>query len=361
MNNFQESGAQPLQRAPTIRLIAWELTRCCGYSCVHCRASASSGPYTGELTTAECEEVLKNIASFGNPVIILTGGEPLLRCDIFHIIEYGTALGLKMVMATCSSLLTVQIAARLKKAGVRRISLSIDSVDPQIHDQFRGFSGAFDAVMKGCQAARMATLEFQVNTTVTNDNVEQLPGLLKLAEREGAVAFHPFLLVPTGRAEGLEMMGLSAPVYEKVLHWICSQNVESKIAIKPTCAPHYCRIAAQRGVGARMKTGHDTMTRGCLGGHGFAFISHRGRVQMCGFLQECAGELRENGWDFRSVWESSPFFEQLRRKDQYGGRCGYCKYWKRCGGCRARAFAASGNCFSEEPFCLYQPQQAGSR
>ncbi|KMQ51900.1 Radical SAM domain heme biosynthesis protein [Chitinispirillum alkaliphilum] len=340
--------------SPPVRLIAWEVTRSCKFKCLHCRASARDGLYSDELTTEECEKLLENIASFSKPIIILTGGEPLLREDIFHIIEFGRSLGLKMVMASCSPSLNRDLCKKLKRSGVERISLSIDSPFPEKHDFFRGVSGAFEAMIRVFKAVRGAGLEFQINSTITRMNMDDLPGLLRLAEEQGAVSFHPFLLVPTGRAKELTGYTLSAREYEGVLKRICEQSIKSNIDIKPTCAPHYSRICAQRGLTGSSVRG--TITRGCLGGHGFAFISHRGVVQICGFLDRSAGELRPGGFDFRSIWNSSPFFKRIRSIESYKGKCGLCEYWKICGGCRARGLSVNGDCFAEEPFCLYRPK-----
>lgn len=343
-----------------LRLVAWEVTRSCGLRCLHCRASAQQGPYTGELTTAECERVLDGIAAFARPIVILTGGEPMLRDDIYHLAEYGTRLGLRMVMAPCGALLTEETCSALIKAGIRRISLSIDGADAQRHDRFRGVAGAFESVMRGIEAARSAGLEFQVNTTITKMNVDQLPAIFDLAASLGAVSFHPFMLVPTGRGSALADEGLTPSEYERVLNWIYDHRSLAGMSVKPTCAPHYYRILRQRerlaGRTVAPEThGLDAMTKGCLGGQGFAFISHRGIMQICGFLDLPAGDLRQAGFAVQPLWENSPLFRAVRDPDGYRGRCGKCDFRKVCGGCRARAFAATGDYLAEEPFCAYEP------
>jgi heme b synthase len=348
-------------RSNALRLVAWEVTRSCNLNCRHCRAAARHGPYEGELTTDECEKLLANIASFAKPIMILTGGEPMLRPDIYHIATYGTKLGLRMVMAPCGMLLTKESCARLMDAGIQRISLSIDGATSASHDAFRRVEGAFDGVMKGIEAARAAGLEFQINTTVTRLNVDELPAIFDLVVRLGAVSFHPFLLVPTGRGKELEEYELPPDEYERVLNWIYEHRSSSSMTLKPTCAPHYYRILRQRerdaGRAVKPEThGLDAMSKGCLGGQGFAFISHVGRVQMCGFLDLPAGNIKENGLDFKKVWEESAFFKEIRNLDGYGGRCGYCEYRRVCGGCRARAYAMSGDYLAEEPFCVYEPK-----
>jgi len=345
-----------------LRLVAWEVTRSCNLNCRHCRAAAEKGPYTGELSTDECEELLRNIAGFAKPIIILTGGEPMLRPDIYHIAEFGNALGLRMVMAPCGKLLTEDTCAKLIAAGIRRISLSIDGATATSHDSFRRVKGAFDSVMSGVSAARKAGLEFQINTTVTKLNIDELPAIFDLAIKLGAVSFHPFLLVPTGRGKELADQEIAPEDYERVLTWIYEHRTIAGISLKPTCAPHYYRILRQKeklaGRSVAPEThGLDAMTKGCLGGQGFAFVSHVGVVQICGFLDVPAGDLRANGLDFKSVWETSPLFKEMRDLDKYHGRCGRCEYRRVCGGCRARAYASTGDYLAEEPYCVYEPQQ----
>lgn len=346
---------------PPLRLIAWEVTRSCNLNCRHCRAAAHNGPYQGEFSTEEAERFLANVAGFAKPIIILTGGEPMLRKDIFHLAEYGTQLGLRMVMAPCGMLLTEESCGRLIDSGIQRISLSIDGASAESHDAFRRVDGAFEGVMRGAEAARAAGLQFQINTTVTKMNVEELPAIFDLAVRLGAVSFHPFLLVPTGRGKELADYELPPEEYERVLNWIYEHRESADLTLKPTCAPHYYRILRQRERAAGRKVrpethGLDAMTKGCLGGQGFAFVSHIGVVQMCGFLDTPAGDLRENGLDFQKIWEDSPFFAQIRDLNGYGGRCGYCEYRRVCGGCRARAYAMNGDYLAEEPFCVYEPK-----
>lgn len=343
-----------------LRLVAWEVTRSCNLNCRHCRAAAEKGPYTGELSTEECEKLLRNIAGFAKPIIILTGGEPMLRPDIYHIAQFGTGLGLRMVMAPCGKLLTEDSCRKLVTAGIRRISLSIDGATAQSHDSFRRVKGAFDSVMEGIHAAHRAGLEFQINTTVTKLNIDELPAIFDLAISLGAVSFHPFLLVPTGRGKELADQEIAPKDYERVLTWIYQHRETAGISLKPTCAPHYYRILRQKErlagrTVAPQTHGLEAMTKGCLGGQGFAFVSHVGVVQICGFLDVAAGNLRDNGLDFQSVWENSPLFREMRDLDKYHGRCGRCEYRRVCGGCRARAYATTGDYLAEEPYCVYEP------
>ena len=342
------------------RLIAWELTRSCPLHCKHCRAAAQHGPYAGELSFEEVTRVIDSIAARFNPILILTGGEPMLRPDLCDIIRYAKNAGLRPVMATCGTLLTVEKAQEIREAGVERISVSIDGPDAESHDRFRGIPGAYAGTMKGIEAAKAGGLEFQVNTTVTRTNMNDLDAILAHAVELGAAAFHPFLLVPTGRGKELQAELLNADEYEQILHHIYDLRDKSPIPFKPTCAPHYYRILRQRETAAGRRVtpqthGLDAMSKGCMGGISFAFISHVGKIQICGFLEEEAGDLRANNFGFAAIWDTSALFRQLRDFANYKGDCGICEYRRCCGGCRARAFAVSGDYLDEEPYCAYEP------
>lgn len=334
------------------RLIAWEVTRSCMLACKHCRAAAQPTPYAGELTTDECRRLLDNIASFAKPIIILTGGEPMLRPDIYDIASCATGLHLPVVMAPCGALLDGQSVAKILASGVRRISISLDGATATSHDSFRGVPGAFDSALRGIQAARNGGLEFQVNTTITQHNIGELAEILDLAVRLGAKVFNPFLLVPTGRGKALADQEISPLQYEQTLDWLADQQGRGDILIRVTCAPHYQRIIRQKKLDL---AGHPV--KGCMGGQSFAFISHTGKVQICGFLDVECGDVRAEGLDFRRIWESSPVFLQMRDQSKYHGRCGRCEFARVCGGCRARAFAITGNYLDEEPFCTYEPKR----
>ena len=334
------------------QLIAWEVTRSCLLNCKHCRASATSEVRAGEFSTDECYRLLDNIASFSKPIIILTGGEPMLRADIYDIARYACKLGLPVVMAPCGLLVNNDTARQIADSGVRRISLSLDGATAATHDAFRGFAGAYQSVMDAIEASRAAGLDFQINSTISRHNFHEMNELLDLAVRVGASVFNPFLLVPTGRGRELIDQELSPQQYEEALHWLAAQQRRKDIQLRVTCAPHYQRILRQAGCGDL--AGHG---RGCMGGKGFAFVSHTGKVQICGFLDIECGDVRASGYDFRSIWESSPVFLQMRDVDHYHGRCGACEFRKVCGGCRARAYAVSGDYLGEEPFCTYKPKR----
>ena len=234
------TGREKVQAAggPPLRMIAWELTRNCNLNCLHCRARASCGPFEGELSTEECRKVLDSIASFSSPTIILTGGEPLMRDDIFDIIEYGQKKGLRLVIAINGTLLDEAKARRMKESGIMRVSMSLDGKDAGSHDSFRGVDGSFDSVMRAAKILTTVGLPFQINTTVTRLNVNDLEEIYALVKNIGAVAWHIFLLVPVGRGEGLKGEELNAKMYEDVLQWLYSVEKRNELEMKVTCAPH---------------------------------------------------------------------------------------------------------------------------
>jgi len=347
--------------SPEPRLVAWETTRNCNLSCLHCRASARHGKYAGELDTDACLRLVDQIAETGSPIVILTGGEPLLRDDIFTIARYGTDKGLRMVMAPNGTLITEATARQMKESGIQRISISIDGATPESHDNFRGVPGAYEGALKGARLAAEAGVDFQVNTTITQKNMENLPEIMDLAENIGAVAHHIFLLVPTGRGKDMADQAISADDYEETLNWFYDRKKTTGLQLKATCAPQYYRIFRQRarqdGESISFQThGLDAVTRGCLGGTSFCFISHVGIVQPCGFLElNCGDVTRET---FGTIWNHSETFLKLRDFSNLKGKCGRCEFKKVCGGCRARAYEATGDFLEEEPLCAYQPARA---
>jgi len=346
--------------ASALRLVAWETTRNCNLSCVHCRASATMGPYHGELDTQEGFRLMDQIAEVGKPIVILTGGEPLLRADIFDIAQYGTRQGLRMVMAPNGTLITEDIAHRLAAAGIQRLSISLDGAAADTHDEFRKVSGAFDGALRGIEYIKRAGIPFQINTTVTQVNLDQIPKIQQLAVALGAVAHHIFLLVPTGRGKYIVDQAITAEEYERTLNWFYEQRGKTPLELKATCAPHYYRILRQRsareGKSVSFQThGLDAVSRGCLGGIGFCFVSHVGDVQPCGFLATVCGNVRQAS--FAHIWKHAEVFTALRDYDRLEGKCGRCEFKRVCGGCRARAFEATGDYLAEEPLCSHVPHR----
>lgn len=345
---------------PMCRLIAWEVTRSCNLACKHCRAEAHTEPYPGELSTQEARALIDTFPHVGEPIIIFTGGDPMMRPDVYELIAYATAKGLRCVFSPNGTLITAETARKIREAGIQRCSISIDGANAESHDSFRGMPGAFAASLRGIEHLKAEGMEFQINTTVTRNNLLTFKKIFEMCERMGAVAWHIFLLVPMGRASGLADQVISAREYEDVLHWFYDFRKTTKMHLKATCAPHYYRIMRQRaqaeGVLVDMENfGMDAMTRGCLGGTGFCFISHVGQVQPCGYLELNCGNIRET--PFPEIWRHSIHFQEFRDKSAYKGKCGVCEYHKVCGGCRARAWSMDGDHMAQEPLCTHVPSK----
>jgi heme b synthase len=348
------------------RLVAWEVTRRCNLACVHCRAAAADHRFSDELSTEEGRRLLEDIASLAAPdrargpiIVILSGGEPLLREDILDLVRHGTGLGLRMVMAPNGTLLTEAKARALVDAGLRRVSISLDAALASRHDAFRRVPGAFEGAMRGMAAARTAGLAFQINSTLTRRTVGEMEALLDLAVREGAVAWHVFLLVEIGRAQGIAEEQMTPAEYERALTWLAGRHSGAPIEIRATCAPQFQRILRMPNVECGVQNGErprprEHGTRGCLAGTGFCFVSHRGILSPCGYLEIDCGSVRREG--FARAWRDSPIFRDLRDPAKLRGKCGACEHRAWCGGCRARAYARTGDYLAEEPCCLYTPR-----
>ena len=275
------------------RLIAFEVTRRCRYACRHCRANAYPDTSDEKLSTEQCKRILSGVADFGKCVIILTGGEPMERDDIYELIRYGRGLGLRMVMATSGYLIDDDSIVKLKKAGVSVLSFSLDGSSAETHDAFRGAKGAFEAVVSAAETARRAGVRFQINTTISKINADEVVGISELAKRLGAYCFNPFILVPTGRGKEIEDTMLDPVEYEAMLSELLGIKLQSEIEVRVTCAPQFARVCRQ----AKKKHLAGEVS-GCMGGKGFGFISYKGDVQTCGFLDVSAGNLIENSSDY---------------------------------------------------------------
>lgn len=372
---------------PPPRLIFWETTAGCNLHCIHCRRmTVADQLLPQDLSTAESFELIDQIASFARPILILSGGEPLFRPDIFDIARYATDKGLIVAMATNGTLITPEVAGKIKDSGIRRVSISLDGADAETHDFFRG-EGNFELALEGMRHLRAVGLPYQINTTVAKHDVHQMDELYQLALDVGVAALHLFLLVPVGcGVEIADDQMIDAEQYEGVLNWMYDREMEGRIELKATCAPHYHRIFRQRqaeerrqGIfrtrphshhrqkhaGGRPHGGSapeasreamNAMTKGCLAGTGVTFISHRGEVFPCGYLPVEAGNIRRES--FQSIWEEAKVFQDLRAFPQEGegGKCGVCEFRYVCSGCRARAYGQSGDYLDEEPFCTYIPK-----
>jgi len=358
------------------RLVFWESTAGCNLRCIHCRRIDVADRLVPEdLTTAESKALIDQIVAFSNPIFILSGGEPLMRPDIFTIARYATGRGLRVALATNGTLIDDRTAGRIVDAGVRRVAVSLDGATAATHDAFRALAGSFDQAVRGIQRLRARATSVQINTTVARHNIDELPEVLELARSLGADALHIFLLVPVGCGVEIADEQMIAPQdYERVLQWFYERDREGLVELKATCAPHYFRIVRQRLAAERRESppsharqqaaGHSSsqghpgglhaVTKGCLAGTGVCFISHKGEVFPCGYLPLRAGSVREQ--PLQEIWERSEVFQTLRDPDRLEGKCGLCEFKRICAGCRARAYGMTGNYLGEEPFCVYQPR-----
>ncbi len=340
------------------RIIAWEITRSCNLSCAHCRAAAEFGHYPGELSLEQIKSVIDDVVTISNPIFIVTGGEPLMRPDIWDIVDYMHEKGAMPVIGTNATMVTDEIAAKMAEHRIPRISVSIDFPTAEEHDGFRGQPGCFEESIEGIKAAKRHGVGVQVNMTVTTLNADRVEAVHDLSEELGVDAFHIFMLVPTGRGSDLLDKELPPEDYERVLEWAYERQKTSPLHFKPTDAPHYYRIIRQKAKAegkkvTREEYGLDAMTRGCLGGITFCFISHVGDVQPCGYFDMQLGNVKEQ--PFSQIWTESRVFNDLRDYSLLKGKCGACEYRAVCGGCRARALEITGDYLAEEPYCIYVP------
>ena len=324
-------------------IVSWNTTNACNMYCDHCYRDAGCKAEE-ELSTAEAKTLLEQIARAGIKIMIFSGGEPLMRPDIVELVAYAASLGLRPVFGTNGTLITLEMAQKLKAAGAMGMGISLDSMDREKHNKFRKFPGAWEGAVQGMRNCRAAGLPFQIHTTVMEWNNHELEDLTDFAVAEGAVAHHFFFLVPTGRAKTIEAESLRAEAYEDTLTRIMKKQQEVEIELKPTCAPQFLRIAAQMGLKTRFR-------RGCLAGTAYCIISPRGKVQPCAYLNMELGDVRQTPFD--EIWKNSEVLNKLRTLE-YSGGCGSCEYKRACGGCRARAaYYHEGDYMAEEPWCLY--------
>lgn len=324
-------------------IISWNTTNACNMYCKHCYRDAGAKA-ADELNTDEGKTLIDQIAGAGFKIMIFSGGEPLMRDDIFTLVNHARERGLRPVFGTNGTLITSKVAQKLKDSGAMAMGISLDSTDPEKHDQLRATPGAWQGALNGMRACREAGLPFQIHTTVMDWNMNEVEKLTDLAVEIGAIGHHIFFLVPTGRAVDIEEESLRAEQYEDLLQRIMKKQDEVKIELKPTCAPQFMRIAAQMGIKTRF-------SKGCLAGISYCIISPKGIVQPCAYLNIPAGNVRDK--PFGDIWRESEIFKNLRTEN-YSGGCGSCGYKKICGGCRARAYYYHNDYMAEEPWCLYQ-------
>lgn len=324
-------------------LISWNTTQACNISCLHCYRDAGDR-LRDELTTDEGKKLLDEAAACGFRIFVFSGGEPLLREDLTELIRYAKSIGLRPVLGTNGILLTPAKVAELKAAGLAAAGISVDSVSPERHDWFRQSAGAWAATVEGMRACKEAGLPFQVHTTVMDWNEAEVLAITDLAIEWGAIAHHIFFLVQTGRGDNIKDRSLSLEQQEALLERILDKQREVQIELKPTCAPQFMRIAAQKGIAMRF-------SKGCIAGTAYCVILPNGDLQPCPYFPLKAGNVRTDG--FANLWRESPLFQKLRN-EKTSGQCGACGYQEICGGCRARAWYASGGDFmAEDPNCIF--------
>ncbi len=350
--------------------IAWEVTRACAFACRHCRADAQHQRHPDELNTDEARRLIDRLAEFGSPILVFTGGDPMMRKDLNELISYATFKGLRCSLTpTATALPTTDRLNMARQAGIKRIALSLDAPLPAVHDDFRQVKGSWDRTLQILKNAQEVGLSAQVNTTVARHNIDILPDMVPFIKEVGAVQWSVFFLVPTGRAQ-VEWM-VSPQEHEQVFHWLYELSQQAPFDIKATAAPMYRRVAIQerkkeaaskgngsgtvtfQGAGFQYADGLNRPTKGVNDGNGFLFISHTGEIMPSGFLPISAGNVRRD--DIVDVYRNHPFFKSLRNPSLLKGRCGRCEFRDVCGGQRGRAYGVTGDYLESDPACVYEP------
>ena len=326
-------------------LVSWNTTNACNLYCKHCYRDSGTKA-AEELNTEESKQLIDEIAKAGFKIMIFSGGEPLLRDDIEELIQYASRSGLRPVLGTNGTLINIDKARKLKEAGAMAVGISLDSIDPVLHDEFRASPGAWQKAVDGMLACRQAGLPFQIHTTVLEWNSGEIEELTDLSVELGARGHHIFFMVPAGRAANIEDETLRSEQYEELLGRIMAKQKQVSIELKPTCAPQFMRIASQMGIETRF-------SRGCLAGLAYCIINPKGDVQPCAYLNILLGNVRDI--PFTEIWRNNEVLQKLRTC-KYTGGCGVCKYTKICGGCRARAYYYHNDFMAEEPWCVNRQQ-----
>ncbi len=342
-------------------LVIWEVTQACDLACVHCRASAQPERNPQELTTDQGRRLLDEIRSFGEPLMVFTGGDPLKRPDLYELIRHSVKIGLRTnVTPSATPLLTAEAIDGFKEAGIARMAISLDGPDAATHDDFRGIPGTFDRAMFALRHARDIGLDTQLQTTVTRRNMSRLPEVAEIASEVRTKMWSLFFLIVTGRAA--ENDDLLAPEYEQVFSFMYELSKTAPFGLKTTEAMHYRRYVAQRMKAEGVNTHNEAAkavawrTAGVSDGKGFVFVSHTGEIFPSGFLPISGGNVLQNS--LTDVYRNSELFKRLRDTSQRGGKCGICEYQKICGGSRSRAYALTGDFLAEDPRCIYEPHLA---
>nr|WP_309098818.1 TIGR04053 family radical SAM/SPASM domain-containing protein [Fredinandcohnia onubensis] len=353
-------------------IVIWELTRACQLKCLHCRAEAQYKRDPRELSFEEGKKLIDQIYEMNNPLLVFTGGDPLMRPDVYDIAEYAIKKGVRVSMTpSATPNVTKEAIQKAKEVGLARWAFSLDGPTAEIHDHFRGTNGSFDLTMRAIKYLHELEIPIQINTVISRYNVHALDEMAKLVEDLDCVLWSVFFLVPTGRGKDTDMI---TPVeHEKVFRWMYDLSKRVKFDIKTTAAQHYRRVVIQSKMRETKDAVHqirykDALMQGKTGqidglgrapqgvndGNGFVFISHTGDVYPSGLLPVKAGNVRET--PLAEIYRESPIFKDLRNPDKYKGKCGVCEFRHVCGGSRSRAYAMTGDYMESEPFCVYIPE-----
>ena len=351
--------------------VAWEVTRAGASACIHCRAEAQPKRDPRELTTDEGFRLIDELVEVGRPILIVTGGDPMMRPDLLDLIRYAAARGLRVALSpTATKLVTLERLREARDAGVARIQMSLDGSRPEVQDAFRGRPGSFQRTLEILDDIRSAGISLQVGTTVSRYNVDDLDAIARVVGEYGTVMWSLFFLVPTGRGRREDM--ISPEEHERVFNWLYDLSKTAPFDVRTTAAQHYRRVVIQRrrqeatssetgllvtGAGYSFADGLGQSNRGVNDGNGFAFISHTGDVCPSGFLPLPGGNVRDK--PFAEIYRNSTLFRDLRDYSGLKGKCGVCDFRDVCGGSRARAYAVSGDYLESDPYCVYQPPSMG--
>ncbi|CAM2064306.1 Radical SAM protein [Sulfidibacter corallicola] len=356
------AGEAPRSGLVQTHVISWNLTRRCNLQCEHCYiegAPLKKSLLKGELSTEACFAVVDQICEINpNALVIMTGGEPLLRPDVFEIADYASRKGLWCVMGTNGVLISERLVVRMKEAGIKGVGLSLDALDEEVHDRFRRVRGAWRNTVEGSRILAEHDMPFIVQTTVGTHNRSEVADIAAFAHRLGARVFNLYFLVPTGR--GTWVTDIGQDEYEAVLQELMDiqKSFDGKMLINAKCAPHYQRLLYEKDPESPFLKAFSAGAGGCPAGTHYCGIRPDGNVTPCPYLPSYAGNLRET--TFKQIWEESDLFRTIRARNQMADRCGACEFSRVCGGCRARAFAESGNVMGQDPLCEYQPGRHGT-
>ena len=339
--------------------ISWNLTKRCNLNCSHCYLDAEfrGGLRTDELNTEECFRVIDQIGEVNpNAFLILTGGEPLLRPDIYDIIKYAADRKFMVVLGTNGTLVNRANAEKIKAAGAHGVGISIDSMDAEKHNTFRGVDKAWESSMEAFDILNEVGVDFLIQMSVSDMNYKEIPEVVAFSEKIGAIAFNLYFLVCTGRGQG--NTDISNAAYEEALKTLYEQQMKYKgrLMINSKCAPQYKRVVYENDPDSVYTR---TYTGGCPAGTHYSRISPEGNLTPCPFIEESVGSLKTN--TFKDLWDNAPLMKQLRDRKKLEGKCGTCEFSSMCSGCRARAFAETGNYMAEDPSCDYEPGKYGGK